>query len=386
MRFLGILAAVLLPGAVTLAADLAPIQEIEVVGTGSTTTNNSAAAFSRAEDAAIRQAVERVAEQLIGHDAVVSGYPLLKERVLKKPRRYLKEFRITSRIDKGSTVIVRMVCQITADVLARDLKAIGLMGEPATGLPKIAVLPDPKGGAGWWNVGGKKDAPAPITRALVTALRAKGFQVVEPRPPKKPLPLKAAVATIRKFAAAQKADAFVAVRWEIETSSADMDGVVYAATRVRLRSVSAISTKDGKRLAKVSGNGTAGRTVVKSLSDKERAALEAEALAQASEIIAGRLAAALGGGTSSPGRITLVVAGLGTFAEYVRFRQVLASQLKTVNAVTLIGAERGEMAFDVMLAKSPAAFADEVAAQDFSGFDVKVTERRDDRVVIHVKR
>lgn len=368
-------------------ADLAPIQEIEAVGSASTNTGNKAAAMARAEQDAVRQAVEKVAEQLIGHDAVVSGYPTLKEQILKKPNRYLKEYQITSRVDKGNTAIVKMVCQIQADVLASDLEAIGLMGAPQTGLPKVMVLPDPKGKPGWWE-GGEKGAPAPLTQALVDALESQGFQVVQPVPPKKPLARKAPVADIRKFAASQKADIYIAVRWDHEQSVAQMEGLKYLATRAQLTSVGAFSSRDGAKVVSVSATGVVGEHLEPraKVSDEVKQSQTDEAFTQAAGIAASRLAEALGAKGGQPAQLKLVVAGLGSFAEYVRFQQAMASKLSSVSNVMLASAERGEVSFDVTLAKSSEAFADELGTKKWSDFTVKVTERKADRVVVHVQR
>ena len=368
-------------------SDIAPIQEIEAVGSATTKSENKAAAMARAEQDAIRQAVEKVAEQLIGHDAVVSGYPTLKERILKKPNRYLKEYRITSRVDKGGTAIVKMVCQIQADVLAKDLEAVGLMGAPQTGLPKVLVLPDPKGQPGWWE-GGVKAAPAPLTQALVDALKSQGFQVVEPVPPKKPLAKKAPVADIRKFASAQKADLFLAVRWDLDQSVAQMEGLKYLATRVQLSSVSAFSARDGTKLVSVKAMGVAGEHLdpKTEVSDELKKKQSEAAFAQAANMAGTRLAEALGAKGGQPARLELVVAGLGSFAEYVRFQQAMASKLSSVSNVMLASAERGEVSFNVTLAKSSEAFADELGTGKWSDFTVKVTERKADRVVVHVQR
>lgn len=370
------------------ASNIAPIQEVEVVGSGSTKSENKAAAMARAEENAIRQAVEKVSEMLIGHDAVVSGYPTLKDHILNKPRRYLKEYRITSRVDKGATAIVQMSCQIQADFLARDLEAVGLMGAPRTGLPKVVVLPDPRGEPGWWVEGGKAGAPAPITGHLVDALKRRGFQVVEPKPPAHPLAPKAQVAEVRKFAAAQKADVFLAVRWNVEMATQPMDGLSYVAARARLTTVNALSARDGSKVASAQTEAVVGKALLPGdeLTEQQKKEMASDALRQAADTAATRLAEAMGAKGGQPAQIQLVVAGLGSFAEYVRFQQVMASQLSSVQGVELGGMERGEVAFRITLGKSAEAFADELGTRDLEDFQLQVTERKPDRVVVHVQR
>lgn len=371
-----------------LAADSMPNQRVEVVGRGGTKAGNKAAAYARAEEDAIRQAVENVAEQLIGHEAVVSGYPLLKERILKKPSRYVQEFQITERVDKGTTVIVRMICQIQTETLADDLTAIGLLGVPPSGLPRVAVLPDPKNELGWWNRGGKNGAPAPLTDLLVKALRERGFEVIDPKVPKKGLAPKAPVGDIRKFAAAQGAEVVLAVRWSVASDESVTDAARFVAARAKLTSVTALTTKGGDKLAATTADGVAGRAL--DLTEKVpkglKTELETAALKQAAESAAGHLAEALGGTPSQQTKtLQLVVAGLTAYAELVRFQQALA-KLGAVGDVMIGGAERGEFRFTVALKGTPKELATQIGKSDLGGFKVKVTEQKDDRVVVHVNR
>ena len=175
----GLLAGVLASAAAT------NIKEYEVTGT-SRGKDGKPAAEKPAEDEALKNAVQKGIDELVPAKIPEEKAGEVK-KILGKARRYIPEFRVGDRTEAGSTVILKVRVKVNLDALKADLTSAGIIAsdeKPAV-LTRVIVLPAPaKGGAApWWAEGGAANVPEPITYVIVDALRAKGFDVVEPRRP-----------------------------------------------------------------------------------------------------------------------------------------------------------------------------------------------------------
>ncbi|HVO29114.1 MAG TPA: hypothetical protein VMV18_00160, partial [bacterium] len=163
------------------------LEEVEVVGKSGGKGDKQGAEKS-AEDDAIKAAVQQVATELIGGEkAAAEKKDALAAKILKNARRYVPEFRIGERSEAGATVILRVKAKVAVDLLKADLIAAGIVdvAAPVRAMTRVVVLPGPSktGAAPWWAQGGTPNAPEPITYVFVESLRAKGFEVTEPRRP-----------------------------------------------------------------------------------------------------------------------------------------------------------------------------------------------------------
>lgn len=410
-RLLLLLPAVLFVSALAWGA-AANIKEYEVTGT-SRGKEGKPAAEKPAEDDALKSAVQKGIEEV----ATAAGVKIADEKapdvkkLLAKARRYIPEFRVTDRSEGGTTVILKVKVKVNLDQLRGDMIAAGILAgeeKPAV-FTRVIVLPAPsKGGPPpWWAEGGAGNSPDPLTNVLVDALRAKGFDVIEPRRPEPdpdatatPLPGAPPEMTNENLLAVARArdvDVAVKVPWDLQIASRSLDGITYALARVKIGPVEALATKDGRVVATVSAEGVAGEPLSTSQASLGKVPAEiaervgAEAQRQAAADAAARLAAALGDPTakgSATATVKLVVAGLDSWVTYDRFERVLQRDVKSVRVATLHTIERGEATFELSLDRgvSVDALADELAKKDFEQFSVKITERTPDRIVVHLTR
>lgn len=385
------------------------VKEYEVTGTSRGRDGKSGSEKS-AETDALKGAVEKGVVELAG-DKVLEEKKEAVRKITARSRRYIPEFRVLDRSEAGATVILKMKVKVNLTALESDLIAAGILApkeKPAV-LTRVIVLPEPAEGGPppWWAEGGAANAPDPLTYVIVEALRAKGFDVVEPRRPEpdpdakeKPTPAPApdmANDVLLGVAKDRDVDVAVKVTWDVQVQSRSLDGITYALARAKVGPVEALATKDGRTVATVNGEGVAGEAL-----DAARAALgkvpseiaervAADAVRAAAADAAARLAAALGDPTAKGGAaqtVKLVVAGLDTWVVYDRFERVLQRDLKSVRLATLHAIERGEATFEITLDRKVSAegLADELAKKDFEQFTVKVTEKTPERVVIHITR
>lgn len=385
------------------------LKEFEVVGKAQA---KQVGADKGAEEDALRQAVETAARE-IDAKAVEEKLAVFQAKILRQPRRYVEEIRTADRTEAGATVIVKIRAKVKMDLLRADLVKEGILSAAAanpggTTLTRVVVLPaaSKQGAAPWWAAGGQANAPDPLTMVLVDALRAKGFQVQEPRrpeadpsaavtPPPPPAP-DMATANLVSVGKSYNVDLVVRVPWEVTAASRGIDGVVFGLARARLGPVEAIAVKDGSVVATVTGEGVAGEPIdfarAKSpLAPEVATRVNEGALRAAAADAAAKLSAALGdpvGKEGASSTVDLVVAGLDSFVAYARFESVLVGELKSVRAASLKSIERGEAVFRLSLqrGKDAAGVADEIAKKEFAEFNVKVTEKTPERVVVRVSR
>lgn len=401
-----------LGAAVVASAAAANIQEYEVTGT-SRGRDGKPAAEKPAEDDALKNAVQKGIDELLAAASVKVPDEKAGEvkKILGKARRFIPEFRVLDRSEGGTTVILKVRAKVNLDALRGDLVKAGILAsdeKPAV-LTRVIVLPAPaKGGtAPWWAEGGVPNVPEPLTGVIVDALRAKGFDVVEPRrpepdpdskqPPPPVFPPEMSNENLLAVARARDVDVAVKVQWEQQIASRSLDGITYALARVKIGPVEAIATKAGTVVASVSAEGVAGEPLSTSQASLGKVPAEiadrvgADAQRQAATAAAARLAAALGDPTakgSATATVKLVVAGLDSWVVYDRFERTLQRDMKTVRTATLSSIERGEATFELSLDRgvSVDGMADELAKKDFEQFSVKVTERTPERVVVHLSR
>lgn len=401
--------AALLLGAALASAAAPNIKEYEVTGT-SRGKDGKPAAEKPAEDDALKNAVQKGIDELVPAKIPDDKAGEVK-KILGKARRYIPEFRVGDRSEAGTTVILKVKVKVNLDALKADLTTAGIIAsdeKPAV-LTRVIILAAPaKGGPPpWWAEGGAANVPDPLTYVLVDALRAKGFDVIEPRRPEPDPDAKVAptpgappdMGNDNLLAVARSRDVDVAVKvtWEVQIASRSLDGITYALARAKVGPVEAIAAKDGRIVATVTAEGVAGEPLSTSQASLGKVPVEiaervgGEATRRAAADAAARLSAALGDPTakgSATATVKLVVAGLDTWVTYDRFERVLQRDVKSVRTATLHAIERGEATFDVSLERgvSVEGLADELTKKDFEQFSVKVTEKTADRIILHLSR
>lgn len=397
-------------GAALASAAASNIKEYEVTGT-SRGKDGKPAAEKPAEDDALKNAVQKGIDELLGSIKVPEDKAGEVKKILGKARRYIPEFRVQDRSEAGTTVILKVKVKVNLDPLKADLTSAGILAsddKPAV-LTRVIVLTGPaKGGPPpWWAEGGAANSPEPLTYVLVDALRAKGFDVIEPRrqvpdPDSKVTPLPGAppdMANENLLGVARSRDVDVAVKvpWEVQIAPRSLDGITYALARAKVGPIEALAAKDGRVVATVTAEGVAGEPLTTSQASLGKVPQEiadrvsAEATRRAAADAAARLSAALGDPTakgSASSTVKLVVAGLDSWVAYDRFERVLQRDLRSVRAATLHAIERGEATFALSLERGVTVegLADELAKKDFEQFSVKVTEKTADRIVLHLSR
>ncbi len=155
--------------------------QTEVIGVGSITFNDVAAARDRAIDDAKRRAVENVLGTIIDSETRVENYQMVSDRILSWSRGYVRDFRILSEMKKADDLYeVRALATVDQSNLQEDWSAVQHLIQ-SMGNPRIMFLIDEQ------NIGEslsryhyfEVDMTASET-AMMNKFLEKNFQVVDP--------------------------------------------------------------------------------------------------------------------------------------------------------------------------------------------------------------
>ena len=145
---------------------------------------DSADARSLALEEALRAAVEQGLGYLLPAQNIVRYYPLLLNRILKEPMRYVKDYQI---VQEGEVVgLYRVTVQTTlySENLTRDLRRLGMF-LAASERPRVAILvaertnPD-EPWRWWWQIGPVDEKPPLFMLALSKLMAEQGIVPLAP--------------------------------------------------------------------------------------------------------------------------------------------------------------------------------------------------------------
>ena len=173
--------ACLLPPARGLYAQGATSRQVQVVGTGSITYGDVAAARDRAIDDALRKAVEQTLGSFIDSQTKVENYMVLEDRILSWSRGYVSNYQILSELKK-SPELYEVQMQATVDIsnLQNDANAVQNLIQ-SMGNPRVMFLIDEQNiGESYSRYGYFEVDMNASETAMIDKFLAKNFQVVDP--------------------------------------------------------------------------------------------------------------------------------------------------------------------------------------------------------------
>lgn len=181
-------AAALLVSGVARADDV-----VETTGTGEVAVDHGdkADAKKRAQQAALRDAVEKAMGTVIVSDSETQDFELVKDRVLSTSAGYVKSFEVVEEKDAGATFIVKVKAKVGKADLDKDLQAQMLLIRQM-GYPRLALLVSEQhigqaAPSAWWGAQGGGAAPGAVVtidqrlaeNVLIEEWRPRGFTFVD---------------------------------------------------------------------------------------------------------------------------------------------------------------------------------------------------------------
>lgn len=172
-----------LGGTGSYGSDRSVVRQYQVLGTALVHDRNLVAGRENAVHDALAAAVGQVVMELLTSDTVVRRFQLINDSILAQRNTYVKNYRVLTELVSGSTVRVLVQVDVAVDRVSQDLSRLGfaLAGEV---YPRILLMMAEKNVSDadytyWWGerrVGGRTI----VEGAMITALQASGFEIIDP--------------------------------------------------------------------------------------------------------------------------------------------------------------------------------------------------------------
>src|SRR3990172_13091627 len=138
-----------------------------------------AAARDKAIEDGLRRAVEQAVGTMVESETAVENYQLLSDRIYSRSSGYVKNYEIISEKREGNLLRVTLSASVSSGDLNGDLAAIGLL-QKRMKYPRVVVMvaEDNIFNANSWQLYSVSNSQSEST--IIAALKAKGFNVVDP--------------------------------------------------------------------------------------------------------------------------------------------------------------------------------------------------------------
>jgi hypothetical protein len=364
---------------------IAETKTLDVIGTGAIYRDNVASARDGAVQDALRGVVERGVEMVISPDSVVQDFQLLSDRVYGKTQSFVQDYRVLTESKSGSHYRVLVRATVSLRAIQDSLQAIGVI-KTYKEMPSVALLLceqnvgslSPKC---WWN-GGSIGKGMSVTEDVFTRyMHEKGVVTLSRKAVSSNTPLNSEYRTpeLSNAAAAtlgQKIGAdFVIVGQGVARYGGNIrDGYmksIEATVSARL-----IETGTATVIASSQATGAAVHM------DEQAGGTEALILSasETAQDITGEMMARWREETKQAVLVELTVKGIQEYADFVRFRRQLKSEVSGVKNIYLRSIKAGEATMDVDIVGSARGLADELMVRHFGNFAVNIFEVSDTSV------
>ncbi len=335
-----------------------------------------------ARDAAITDAQTRAVEQAIGtlidSQTQVENYQVISDKILQQTKGYIRRYNIVKEVKEDNLLRVTINAEVSLSRLSDDLSAIGiLLGQVHKPRTMILVAEQNVGQewyAWWWgSVQGQQAEMSIIDNTLMDLFAQKGFEMIDHQVASKEMKVTQAY-NVQDLSVQQaktlgtQADAEVVI---IGKGLAKLYGNVGGG----LKSVQAdltlraVRTDTGQVLATATTHAaavhiseiTAGNDALKKAATDGADQLMGKILAQYARET---------GGTRS---VNITVTGLASKTQFVKFKDVLRSQMRGIKDLHERSFAGGVAKISVDSKTSAQALSDELSLKDFGTFSVEVT-------------
>ena len=334
-----------------------------------------------ARDAAIEDAQKRAVEQAIGilidSQTQVENFQVISDNILSQTKGYIKRYNVTGEFPEGNLLRVTITAEVALGKLSDDLSAIGiLLGQVNKPRTMLLIAEQNIGSewiAWWWgDVHGQSTDMAMTETVFMDKFTEKGFEMID----------QSVAAREIKVTGAYKVESLSTAQARTLGNQADAEVVIVGKALARLQgnvgslksaqadlTARAVRTDNGQVLASVSTHAaavhiseiTAGNEALKKAAADAAEQMMTKILAQYSKEA---------GGTRS---IAITITGLRSKTEFVKFKDVLRSQVRGIKNLHERSFAGGVAKISVDSKNSAQVLSDELSLKDFGTFAVEVT-------------
>lgn len=343
--------------------------------------NDEADAAQRAQQLALREAVQQVAGIMLRSDTVVANHTLLADTITAHTAGYIRSFEVVKTERKGSVVEVTVKAQVGRAELDKDVQAVRALVKSLASRRVVVVVQEQTLG-----VDGKSViATDHIQTAVTEAFRKDGWTVLDPHAVAGKLELSSGIALgtpeAKRIADLSKADFVI-----YGTASFREEKIVHDRMNLNARgqvlfpvqgqvTLNVFATDSGTQIAQSTTTlTTGGRSGASRVSYADETASIARRasnsyLAPLREKVLERLRDDAVNGR----QLAVTVEGLQDFNAVQAFRNALSRAIDGVSEVTRGNYAKGKADFDVTFAGSSEDFATRLGAAKFKGKPVRIT-------------
>jgi hypothetical protein len=338
-----------------------------------------------ARDAAIQDAQTRAVEQAIGtlidSQTQVENYQVISDKILQQTKGYIRRYDIVKEAREDNLLRVTISAEVALSRLSDDLSAVGiLMGQVHKPRTMILVAEQNIGQewyAWWWwtpgTVHSRQTEMGIIDDTLSDIFAQKGFEMIDHQVASKEIKVTQAY-NVQDLSVQQaktlgsQADAEVVI---IGKGLAKLYGNVGGGLKSVQADLSlrAVRTDTGQVLATATTHAaavhlseiTAGNDALK------------KAATDAADQLMGKILAQYSRETGGTRTVNITITGLTSKAQFVKFKDVLRSQMRGIKDLHERSFANGVAKISVDSKTSAQSLSDELSLKDFGTFTVDVT-------------
>ncbi|MBW1896986.1 MAG: hypothetical protein JRI47_07995 [Deltaproteobacteria bacterium] len=368
---------------------IAETTTLDVIGTGAIYRDNVASARDDAVQDALRGVIERGVEMVISPASVVQDFQLLSDRVYGRTQSFVQDYRVLTESKSGRYYRVLVRATVSLRALQDSLQTSGVLKTQKEMPSVILLLCEQNAGSlspeCWWEEGSIGKGVSVTEDVFTRYLREKGVVTLSRKAVSSNTPLNPEYRTPQLTDAAaaslgQKTGADFAIvgRGEARYGGNIRDGYMKSIEAT----VSARVIETGTATVIASSQATGAVVHM----DEQAGGTEALILSasETAQDITEEMMARWRQETKQAVLVELAVKGIQEYADFVRFRRQLKSEVSGVKNVYLRSIKAGEATMDVDIVGSARALADELMVRHFGNFAVNIFEVSDTSVKLEL--
>lgn len=357
-------------------------QTVTAEGVAAIDDGNKAIARDNALKDAQRKAVEQAVGTMISSETAVQNFQLLSDKIFSQSQGYIQSYKIVSEgAFEGTLYKVAIQASVATGGLKNDLGALGLLMQKVEKPRVLFMIAEQNVGqefySFWWygksEFKGQHYDMAASETALKEEFLAKGFNLVDSSVATGKIEVSNAyrIADLTDSGAtsiAKQLGAEVVIRGKAIAKEGPRTSGSNVATYIADISASALRVDTGGVIASGRGHGVS-RNISQITGGTE--ALERAAKELAEKMI-DQITTKWTAETSGGGLVQLTVRGIGSYSDFVKFKDMLQGQIRGVQAVYQRSLDGGTAVIDVEIKGTAQNLADDISKKKVGGVPVKV--------------
>jgi len=364
------LALLLFFSAGALAAGDGKVTTIDVEGAGAVVNDNKAIGRDSAIKDALRRAVEQAVGTFISSETMVQNYEVLSDRIYSRSQGYIQNYAIFYEDVRDNLYRVKIRATVSLGNIRDDLQALGLL-MARKNMPRIMVLMAEQ------NVGQShpyyywRGTDLSVCENVIHASFLKdGFTFVDRTPLAGKLKMASDnLSDAEAVRMGEQVDAeLVIVGKAFAKYAGNIAGTAMKSLQANV-TARAVRVDTGMVIASAGGHGAA--VHIDDITGGTNA-LE-KAAGNVAEDLKAQIVAKWQSEVASTTLVSLTVRGLKSYADFIRLKDALKTEVRGVQDIFLRKMEGGTAKMDLQIEGNAMSLADELALAKFEGFSLDIT-------------